>query len=229
MGKSKSHCDAYGTRINLRYKGQDYFTTKWGTAITLISVLIYLLVAAFKLVEFFTYSSSFKATATLSQSLDSQTDLNELGFNFAIENIDKEFGTIKLEQVKWDSKAQNPSITEIELEECDSLKGISLSESDFAMIRNSNLEQKKFLCPSGEAKKVVEGDIDQEVFTFMRVMILACETSPEQICADETQLATKRVSVVTLEGTINSDAVCKEDALKWRLEKSLSFGLSVSE
>ena len=149
----------------------------------MIAVLIYLLVAAFKLVEFFTYSSSFRATATLSQSLDSQTDLNALGFNFAIENLGKEYGTIKLEQVKWDGQAKNPSMTEIELEECDSLNGLSLSESDLAMIRNSNLEQKKFLCPSEEAKKVVKGDIDQDVFTYMQVKLQACETNQDQVCA----------------------------------------------
>lgn len=44
-------------------------------------------IVAFKLVEFFAYTDAFKSATQLSQSMTKQLDLNNIGFDFAVENL----------------------------------------------------------------------------------------------------------------------------------------------
>ena len=99
MGRKQhklGNCDAFGRSVNLTYQGQDYFTTKCGLGITMLAALTYFTIVAFKLVEFFAYTNAFKSATTLSQSMTKQLDLNNIGFDFAFENLGEQFTQIKL-------------------------------------------------------------------------------------------------------------------------------------
>ena len=106
--------------------------------------------AAFKLVEFFAYTDAFKSVTPLSQSMTKQLDLNNIGFNFAVENLGEQFAQIKLHQVTWQSaSATEPSLTEIAMVDCASVLGVDLGATSLLRkTRTGAAEDKKYLCPS---------------------------------------------------------------------------------
>jgi len=89
--------DLFGEKINLTFKQEKDFKTTFGAIISLIcsiALIAFLVVQTQKLISkedpFFSMTTSSKVTDTI--------DLWELGFIFAIENIDPKVGRIEAVQ-----------------------------------------------------------------------------------------------------------------------------------
>ena len=81
-------CDLFGTNVQFTYRGQDYYTTNCGRAVTFLAVAAYLTLVCLKLIEFFGETDDIQYMTIMTRSLDEAIDLRQLNFNFAIEELE---------------------------------------------------------------------------------------------------------------------------------------------
>ena len=118
--------DVFGREVEFFFKGQQKFKTKCGCFVTAFIILSYLIIAGLKLTEFFGEIDPIKYVSETRQSMEDKLDLKELGFTFAVENIQPEIGRIELVQIDWDGKDGMKHETQIELIPCDELSPYGL-------------------------------------------------------------------------------------------------------
>ena len=85
-----------GRNINLFYKGEEQYKTYLGTAVTFIVATGVLLMISLKFVEFFGEVDPISYFLESRQDMDEIIDFTEIGFSFAIETIEEEYGSIEV-------------------------------------------------------------------------------------------------------------------------------------
>ena len=77
-------CDYFGTQVSFYYKGKSFYTTKWGAIVSILIASAYLLMIAFKIVEFYADLDPIYSYSDVEQSMEKPINLSERGFSFAI-------------------------------------------------------------------------------------------------------------------------------------------------
>ena len=109
------------------------------------------IVLTLRLVEFFAETDPIEYFSETSQDLLEEINLREIGFSFAIEQIEEEFGSIEVHRIDWSGIDGSKKKTKIIMEECEILRGSELSiANEFSMMRSGNTANNTFLCPSDE-------------------------------------------------------------------------------
>ena len=103
LAKRFKRCDLFGTTVNFTYLGEDYYTTKCGTFVSIIAVAGYMALVGCKLIEFFGMTDAIHYMAVTKQDMQEPLDLRALGFSFAVEAIKPEYGQIVAHQVDWNT------------------------------------------------------------------------------------------------------------------------------
>ena len=110
MNRSKAACsslkrfDAFGANIDFYYQGREKFNTPWGCFITAIITLAYLIMVCLKFTEYYGEKDGIEQFSQQKQDLDELINLKELGFSFAVENVDPRIGRFVVYQVSWDGR-----------------------------------------------------------------------------------------------------------------------------
>ena len=123
-------------------------------------------------------------SSTIIQS-DEKIDLWELGYTFAIENIDPSLGTVYAEHVTWGTNEdRNQRVaTPITLVDCKELlpggayENQNTSTIDYANILKGR-RQSSFLCPADVDQLYVQGNFVSDNFEFVKIAIKACVEGP---------------------------------------------------
>ena len=109
-------------------------------------------------------------------------DLFELNYRFAVQQIEPEIGTITLSSVTIDSQ-DNKTIEAIEMIDCNELvkdknwKGFfDNNQIKFRLNKGDDL-----LCPNIENLRV-EGQYGDETFTYIKLSVVACNTTERDDC-----------------------------------------------
>ena len=102
ISKRLKQLDLFGTTVNFTYRGDDYYTTRCGSSVTILAVTIFVILAGIKFVEFFGSTDPIEYMTEAKQPMDEKIDLDSLGFTFAIEKLDPAYGRLVVEQVVWD-------------------------------------------------------------------------------------------------------------------------------
>ena len=87
--------DLFGSNINFYYRGMEKFHTAWGCTVTFFIVLIYLTMVGIRFIEFFGETDGIEHFSERYQSLNESIELMDLGFSFAVENVDQTMGKIE--------------------------------------------------------------------------------------------------------------------------------------
>ena len=87
--------DLFGSNINFYYRGIEKFHTAWGCTVTIFIVLTYLTMVSVRFIEFFGETDGIEHFSERYQSIDEPIDLKELGFSFAVENVDQTVGKLE--------------------------------------------------------------------------------------------------------------------------------------
>ena len=88
--------------ISLTYKGKRHLETEFGGVMTLLTVLIILIISATTIQSIlFGYSTAEFFTTKTIYDVDSLLDLKQLGFGFAVNEIDPKIGRIEVNAVYW--------------------------------------------------------------------------------------------------------------------------------
>ena len=82
--------------------------------------------------------------------MDEPINLTEIGFSFAVENLEANIGLIEASQVHWSGISGVKQQTKIELVPCDTLEpwGLQLASSYSQARDNSKAGKASFLCPA---------------------------------------------------------------------------------
>ena len=94
-------CDQFGRDVNFFYKGEEYYRTYWGAAVTFFVAIGYLLMIALKFTEFFGETDPIEYFSESAQDIQEMIVLADINFSFAVEAIGEEFGSIEVHQVHW--------------------------------------------------------------------------------------------------------------------------------
>ena len=81
--------------MSLFYKNDTHFNTKWGCIITCFVTVTYLTMVGLKLTEFFGETDPVAYFSDSRQSMDEPIELSELGFTFAVENVNRNIGRLE--------------------------------------------------------------------------------------------------------------------------------------
>lgn len=203
--------DIFGAGVNFFYKGQEYFNTRWGCAVTCFVTLTYLFVVSLKWVEFFGETDPIEYFSEAQQSMLDPIDLNELGFSFAIDSLEERFGTIQVTQVNWSVENGVKYENEITLEKCDAISSVQLT-NQFTMARNP--ERMDYLCPDSQSKMLVQGGFSEEEFRYIKISLKPCDPLKTS-CASASELAQKKpLRLHHLESSINYETHDTHQAIK---------------
>ena len=100
MGKLQ-RLDIFGREVNFFYKGQEYFSTRWGCIVTIFVAVFYMIMVGLKWTEFFGETDPVEYFSETRQSMKEPINLAEIGFSFAIENLEANLGQIEATQTHW--------------------------------------------------------------------------------------------------------------------------------
>ena len=141
MNRSQSSCaklqrfDAFGAEIDFYYKGKGKFNTAWGCFCTAFVAVGYLIMVGLKCTEFLWEKDGI---VQFSQQTQDQTDLinlTELGFHFAVENVDPKIGRFLAYEVSWDGETGRQIEKPIAMKPCDALKSGLKLQNEFRKTR----------------------------------------------------------------------------------------------
>ena len=144
----------FGTNVQFTYRGQDYYTTNCGRVTTFFAVAAYITLGCLKFIEFFGSTDDIEYVAIKGRDMTESIDLRELGFNFAVEDLDPKYGTIEAYQVKWNGQSGVKNEELITLEPCDSFDGQGLSLSNSYKSQRDLLKEGRvtsYQCPSSDS------------------------------------------------------------------------------
>ena len=68
---------------------------------TVFVAVVYLIMVTLKWTEFFGETDPVNYFSETRQSMEHPIDLTKLGFSFAVENLDANFGVIEASQIHW--------------------------------------------------------------------------------------------------------------------------------
>ena len=229
FGQKIKKCDQFGRDVNFFYKGEEYYRTNWGTAVTFFVAIGYLLMVALKFTEFFGETDPIEYFSETQQDMQEMIGLGEINFSFAVEAIDKEFGNLEVHQIHWSGIDGLKTFTEIEMEPCTTIFGMDLpSNNVYSQVRrreqDSNKDQNAtnaFICPSSIAEPMVtQGSYYDEHFSYIQVRIVGCKEEGEASfkCADKYAVKNqKSLRIYMPESSISYQGTETEHALKWTL------------
>ena len=107
--------------------------------------------------------------------MDETINLTELGFQFAVENIDPKFGRFVAYQVSWDGKTGNQDQKPIELVPCNTLmSSLKLSNEYFKARISSEKEYSQYLCPAKDTAMKIKGAMNTESFDYIKLSLVSC-------------------------------------------------------
>ena len=123
--------DIFGKGVHFFYKGKREFKTKWGCFVTTCVITSLFIILVIKLIEFFGETDPIAYLSETRQNMHEPINLNDLGFTFAVENIEPKIGQIEAYQYHWDSFDGIKRKTPIKLLPCDKLEpwGIDIANS----------------------------------------------------------------------------------------------------
>ena len=104
LGKKLQKFDIFGRDVNFFYKGQEYFSTRWGCIMSIFVTVFYLIMVSLKWTEFFGETDPLAYFSETRQSMEYPINLTELGFTFAVDNLEASIGQIEATQVHWSGK-----------------------------------------------------------------------------------------------------------------------------
>ena len=113
--------DFFGTEVNFFYKGAERFSTGWGRFVSVSVLLGYSTLVGLKFMEFFGETDQIHYFSETRQSMQESIELSELGFTFAVQDLQPNLGRIQAYQVKWSGTDGLKTKSPIDLVECDSL------------------------------------------------------------------------------------------------------------
>ena len=110
-----------------------------------------------------------------------EIDLWQLGFMFAIEDIDPSIGRIEANLISWQANTSNPESTPVTLVSCKELQAGGLYEGqtnnealDFVNPFQGRKQYKDLLCPVGLQSLTLQGNFGSENFTYMEISLKGC-------------------------------------------------------
>ena len=164
--------DLYGSSIGFRFQGQSSYKTTCGGICSVITLIFLLLCFILKSIDFFGRLDPLYSMIENLQDENSQFDLFEKGYVFAIQEIDERYGRIKVEKVQQTlvdgERVENR--TEIKMAECAKLIEFARFENMTSPVNldsfNSEYEDKKFLCPVIDSM-IVGGNSHTDRFDFI--------------------------------------------------------------
>ena len=114
-------CDLFSTKVNLTFRGEEYYSTRWGRFVSMSVIIAFLILFLLRFIEFVGALDPVEYFSLQGQDLDEEIDLREIGFEFAVEQISPEYGYIQASQVNWSGSDGKQRLQEIKLEPCETL------------------------------------------------------------------------------------------------------------
>ena len=99
--------------------------------------------------------------------------LAELGFDFAVQQISPEIGTIRAFDVLWRSSDGQKDDQEITLSECITMYSQQFTSS-YATERLQGSDT-KYVCPDYSSSLVIQGDINARIYRYIKLQIEPCD------------------------------------------------------
>ena len=96
FGTKVKECDLFGRPINFFYNGNNEYTTRWGCFITGFVLIVFMTMTSLKFVEFFGDTDPIEYFILARQDPGELINLTELGFTFAVEDIDESIGWVEV-------------------------------------------------------------------------------------------------------------------------------------
>ena len=112
-----------------------------------------------------------------------EIDLVELGFSFAVEDLDPKYGRIEAYQVNWDGSTGIKENKRIDLIPCQSIPFHEIPlVNDFTRVRDRSGQParetdkpRSFLCPSPDARLLIQGSYNDEQFKYFKLEVIICD------------------------------------------------------
>ena len=185
IGRFKEY-DMFGTDIKFFYKGQEVYTTVFGSVISILAMLAYFSLVVIKMNEFFGMTDPDQYFTETHQSFEEPIGLTELGFSFVVENVPSSYRSsdedeemvVELHQVEWNGQTGVKTETQLSLEPCQSPNTELINEYAQTRLKGTTKQQDSaddaypsYLCPSESAKLVILGNFFEENFTYVRLRV----------------------------------------------------------
>ena len=157
--------------------------------------------------------------------MDETINLTELGFQFAIENIDPKIGQFKAYQVSWDGKTGSQDQTPIKLEPCNTLmSSLKLSNEYFKARISSEKEYAPYLCPAKETEMKIRGAVNTEYFDYIKLSLVSCNPELHE-CADTAERArlNREFRIEMPEPIVNFEKSHHDDAVEYALNHNYAM------
>ena len=151
-------------------------------------------------------------------------DLWELGFMFAVENMDPKVGRVEVNQVHYESGEEIIKyVTPLELVRCEELwKKNAFNNQNF---QYSKLQQGKkpfgWLCPSELESLEVRGSWGAPNFDYVQINLLGCNLGSE--CIPKEELHRRVFNLSILKARPNLLAENKEETILYETDMSTFF------
>ena len=119
MGNCKDfpkNIDFYGEKVEFTFKNKTYFQTYLGGIVSIFAFILmmtFLIVSTIKLLG---HLDPYFSSTNLAQS--ESIDLVQLGFMFAIRDVDPTIGTIHAQHTQWGAFGSGKESTEVQLVDC---------------------------------------------------------------------------------------------------------------
>ena len=125
-----------------------------------------------------------------------EIDLVELGFSFAVEDLDPTLGRIEAYQVDWAGSTGIKTKKRIDLVPCQSIPFHDIPiNNNFTRARDRSGqperetdEVRRFLCPSPDARLIIQGGYFDENFKYFELRVKVCEEDllpDNQVCSQK--------------------------------------------
>ena len=113
--------DFFGERVEFTFKKSPVFQTNLGASISILCFILMMMFLTLRTMKLIDDKEPFFSSTTFYS--DQMIDLWELGFTFAIENIDPTFGSVYAYHTKWgaDEDRSQRIETPINLVDCNEL------------------------------------------------------------------------------------------------------------
>ena len=155
--------DIYGQNVEFTFQKQAKFKTCAGKFFTLITVIILMTFGVIRLLKLVVNNDPLVSMVEM-DSMDTEVDLFDLGYMFAIQAPDPKAGRIIANQVAW-GRGKSKKRTKIDLVDCNELlpggKHEGKSNNKFFNIENlatlGRTNTTTFLCPVGVKKSKLIG------------------------------------------------------------------------